>query len=581
MNHRLLPPAALAALLSLGSLAAAQDPIRDYLGQEEHTIQPLALPAGLPADFRLAIEIDGRAETLLLEKRAARTADFQVLVDEGGGRLRAVAPPPVATYRGTILGRGDARVALSLLGASAQGAIFLDDGTMWFLEPLAAADPLADPALHLVYPLVASPFARGACGAEGFLSVAEEVAPAGRGGSEPARSAICAAVTDLAFDCDYESYLEHGSSVSATVLDIEGVVNEVNVPYERDVDITHLLGTVIVRTAEPDPYTSTDPGTVLGEFGNEWNTNQTGVVRDIAHFATGKELDGNIIGLAWVGVVCTGLGYGITQFHGLGHGSHVMVVAHEIGHNWNAPHCADALCDIMCGGCSLSFGPNNCAIIRAHRRTRGCIDIPPPHIDYTFPPNIEALYPGTAQAVLIGGDCFEATSTVSVNGVPLTGDPPPFTVFNRYAITFDMPQVDSLGSVEIGVSDWHGTGTTTAQVVFPPWPRLQAGTGDNEDLVDPQDGVDLILAGEPGHLHYGIYSFSGIPSSHPLIDLDLGNNFTDIGTFGIFPIDAKGWIPLHAPLDPLRFTFVYVQTFDLTTGFPARVSNLQQFYVYF
>jgi hypothetical protein len=80
------------------------------------------------------------------------------------------------------------------------------------------------------------------------------------------------------------------------------------------VGITHKITTIIVRTSASQPYTSTDPNTLLDQFRVQWTTNHGNVTRDIAHLFTGKELDGSVIGIAWLGVVCnSSYGYGLVQ----------------------------------------------------------------------------------------------------------------------------------------------------------------------------------------------------------------------------------------------------------------------------
>ena len=55
-------------------------------------------------------------------------------------------------------------------------------------------------------------------------------------------------------------------------------MNTVNVQYERDVGIKHKITTIIVRTAEPDPYDTVfgpgDCGELLTQFRGEWIANQ-------------------------------------------------------------------------------------------------------------------------------------------------------------------------------------------------------------------------------------------------------------------------------------------------------------------
>jgi hypothetical protein len=65
----------------------------------------------------------------------------------------------------------------------------------------------------------------------------------------------------------------------------------------------------------------------------------TGVVRDVAHMWTGKDMDGSTVGIAWVGVVCRSpsYSYGVSQRYSSTPQKYVLT-AHEIGHNFDADH---------------------------------------------------------------------------------------------------------------------------------------------------------------------------------------------------------------------------------------------------
>jgi hypothetical protein len=112
-------------------------------------------------------------------------------------------------------------------------------------------------------------------------------------------------VAELATDADREYFQSRGSNVAATNARIAAIVHVVNHQYQRDVQISHVIRTQIVRTAEPDPYSSTDPNSILAEFQNPWNANQTSVQRDMAHLFTGKDLNGNTIAVFFSGIPIT------------------------------------------------------------------------------------------------------------------------------------------------------------------------------------------------------------------------------------------------------------------------------------
>jgi hypothetical protein len=380
-------PAAISALLPLAlgvhpAPAQGVDDLDRYVLEEldvaryELQVLPLSAAEGRPVELQLVL--DGQRVTLDLTPYSVRVEDFELRVQRADGSIVSVPAPPQATYRGAIAGQPLSRVAAGRIAEGWKALVVAADGRAWYVQPLDEVVPGSAPGVHLVYRHDDVVLPPNFCGT-GALPL-----PPPDAGHDPAAGG-CLKIAELAWDCDYETYLANGASVANTIADVDAVTNALNVYYARDVLIEHQITNVLVRTAEPDPYVSYDPGVLLDTFVNEWRNNQTGIQRDMAHLATGREMDGNIIGLAYVGVTCNSAwAYGLTQWN-LGFGGHVSVAAHELGHNWNAPHCADA-CDIMCGGCPY-FGPNTTAIIMAYRNAVGCLDDGPPFSD-PLPPHV-------------------------------------------------------------------------------------------------------------------------------------------------------------------------------------------------
>lgn len=403
--------------------------IGDRLAVNDFTLLRLALPSDPAATIVVPITLDNVSYTLVLDRYSLRSADFRVLVAGPDGTLRAAPVPDPQTYRGALLERPDSRSAASVTGGQLAALIVCDDAA-WGVQPLTHVQPDADPALHVVYRLQDLRPIGGVCGVDFLPPVAEPEAGVGGGaaGGFPTRGG-CTQICEIAFDADVEFFQRNGSSVPATVADIENVLNGVETIYERDVNITYQVTTVIVRQAEPDPYTSTDPGTLLSQFQSEWRNHQSGVVRDVAHLMTGKELDGGVIGIAYLGVVCsTSQGYGLSQSRFTTNLTRrVGLTAHEVGHNWNAVHCdGDTDCYIMCsvlGGCSSDltrFGTRSISAISAFSDSRPCLTDDGPVI--LTQPQSQTACAGDTVVFSVTVDAFLPSYQWRIGTTPLVDD---------------------------------------------------------------------------------------------------------------------------------------------------------------
>ena len=123
-----------------------------------------------------------------------------------------------------------------------------------------------------------------------------------------------------------------------------------------DVEVSEIFEVTFLRTfcGSVDPYTDgvglADRDTLLDELEIEFNTNQTGVTRTVAHLFSLSDVSNSSGGVANTvtcpggncqAVLCTSSGYGTTLFPAQG-GSpasfEISVAAHEFGHNHSSPH---------------------------------------------------------------------------------------------------------------------------------------------------------------------------------------------------------------------------------------------------
>jgi len=345
-------------LTALALSAPVQDlpslPLADHFEVERYDVQDLVLPASRPAEFSVSIRLDGALHRLELSPYSLRAEDFRLVVQDESGFHDVPAPAP-ATYRGRLAGDAGSDVRVSWIDGRLNGTVTDGFGQRWGIQPAAAADPTLPRSAHVVYSELDVRAHAGTCG----------LVDDGPGGAPaPSTEGSGLKIAQIAFDADVEFYAINGQSVVNTTNDIENVLNAMESIYEDDVQVTFELTAIVVRTAEPDPYSQVVPGNLLNQFTSEWAVNQGGFKRDLTHLMTGKNLQGSVIGVANLGALCMG-GYGLSQSRFSNNfTSRVGLTAHEVGHTMGSPHCdATQSCFIMCsglGGCSNNvtlFGP--------------------------------------------------------------------------------------------------------------------------------------------------------------------------------------------------------------------------------
>ncbi len=371
-------------------LAVAQDrfpvdraAILEGLRLRDAAIITYHAPQDLPDFFTVVIEAPGRALAVELWKYSNRAPGYQLLIQREDGVIEKCEPGPVSTYRGAVIDDAGTTAAAAFVGGKLTLSIRHADGQWEYLQAATDGDPAAAVDQYVLYRGVdIIPVPGAECGHTNTGKMPSEEAPT--------NIASWFLRVRIAYDADFEFYQANGSSVVNTEADINAVQNAVNIVYERDARITHLVNSILVRTNSSDPYTSSDPETLLNQFRTEWNDNRRGIVRDIAHLMTGRNLNGSIIGVAWLNGICAsttnGFGYGLSQSRfSTTFADRVALTAHELGHNWSVEHCNEMMppvtpCNIMCsglGGCDGYGSPNfdrwSIGIIQTYANTRNCV----------------------------------------------------------------------------------------------------------------------------------------------------------------------------------------------------------------
>ncbi len=171
------------------------------------------------------------------------------------------------------------------------------------------------------------------CGDESFGEVTAPSAPPMVSSQVTAAAAL--RNIDIATDADYQFFQTHGSSTNAY---IASTINAANVIYERDLSLHFNIHRQRVRTSSSQPFTSTNSSALLDQLRSSYNSDAGLDGADVVHLFTGKDVDSNVVGLAWVGVICqaSSYSYGLTQ--NVHSSIDYLIFAHELGHNFGAGH---------------------------------------------------------------------------------------------------------------------------------------------------------------------------------------------------------------------------------------------------
>lgn len=285
----------------------------------------------------------------------------RVLVDEGNGKLREIPRSRLAFFSGRAADDPEVMIFAAVDPDSGHIDGFTRTRDAFHeIHPLSHVPSLAVAAgvrRHLVAPAEVFLAERGedsswSCGQTGApLDFLQEMDQLRQASEERPESVFESAITTLhtatiAVDTDYELLsIKFGGNATTAGNYIASLIASMTVIYERDLLVRLLQGETILRTTSNDPYTVTGSSNAnpdkLYEFANIWNTTYANVPRALAMMLSGKGGSG-ASGIAWVNGLCSDYyGTSFSQVYTSGtspSSGDILVVAHELGHNFGSPH---------------------------------------------------------------------------------------------------------------------------------------------------------------------------------------------------------------------------------------------------
>lgn len=309
---------------------------------------------------------DGRTWTLDLHRHSVRADNYRVLEQQRDGSFIEVEPGPVNTYRGILAGQPDTRVVAAVVGDQLVGGFEDNDGRWWIEEDDFGGQVLRHESE--VEPC------KGTCGVDDLPVFSDEEIQDGFEEDSNLPLGFLGGLLDeceLACDMDYEFYQDYGGNSESKINSDINNVNGFN--YEPEVNVTHSITTVIVRSNASDPYSTTNAGGLLDQVRSHWLGSQQGVQRDLVQMFTGRNLDGGTIGVAYLDAICsTNTGYGLCE-SGFSTSCQTDLISHELGHNWGCNHINDGNTMNSSLTCSNNFSTSSRNTIQTTAATSGCI----------------------------------------------------------------------------------------------------------------------------------------------------------------------------------------------------------------
>lgn len=261
-------------------------------------------------------------------------SDRYLLRTSEGGKIKS----EVIATQGMIVGNPRSSVSLTLNHGFIYG--FIDDGRdRYFIEPLRYFDASAGDDSFIVYKekdVIERTY--GTCGVTEMQRREKQI---DREKKNHSRSVGECYTLEWAIANDFQMYQEY-NTVIAVENHAVGVANNVQTNYDdefADEISLEIVEMYVVTSSSSDPWTSsTNAGTLLDDFVDWGIDGGFSTPHAVGSLWTARDFNGSTVGIAYVGVVCGWFKYNALQDFTSNASTKRVMVAHELGHNFDADH---------------------------------------------------------------------------------------------------------------------------------------------------------------------------------------------------------------------------------------------------
>jgi hypothetical protein len=397
----------------------------------------------------------------------------------------------IEVYRGSLAGNPDSWARIVVFNGMPRGLVW-DGSEMYSIEsPDDSALQISTPTIYRLADTTIVPGSMtcgtdtvSGNGAAVFSQLMGELGTAMAQGPGAISEINFSAIGDFEFTDSYADDAAAEAAMIDRLSRVDGIFSgQLGVQISVPVRETHSNAADPFNTAVDPATNETDPGDLLSELGLYRDSLATHRNQGLTHLWTGRDLTGTTVGIASVGALCSDR-FGV----GLSEGSNdpnfdSLVAAHEIGHNFGAPHdgvagacLAEPMTFIMAPMLNNSNQFSACSIAEmsddiAQAAQAGCIT-PVPAVDVRV-----ALTPPTT-TVLFGAPAHLVYSVSNAGSVMATTVVADFTIPNTLNIDTVTTSAGSCsfisGTVNCAIGDVAGFASESVTISTTP---LTVGPG--------------------------------------------------------------------------------------------------------